>query len=123
MPPPSRLVVQTIKDVTVVTFTDTSVVDAQLIEGIKRELFDLVDQQKRGKLVLDMTKVQYLSSSALGVLIPLHEKTAKLKGRLVLCSVSPDIMKVFKITKLDKIFSFKNTASDALADFGVTVPA
>jgi anti-sigma B factor antagonist len=120
MPAPSRLVIQTIKDVTCVTITDSSVVDAQLIEGIKKELFELVDKQDRRKLTLDMSKVQYLSSTALGVLIPLNEKILKLKGSLYLCGVSPEIMKVFKITKLDKIFKFKNTEGEALSDLGVT---
>ena len=122
MPPQPRLVVQTIKDVTLVTFTDSSVIDAQFIESIRRELFDLVDKQNRSRLILDLSKVQYLSSSALGVLIPLHEKIKKLKGRLVLCGVNSDIRKVFKITKLEKLFAFKSTEGDALSEFGVTVP-
>lgn len=120
MPAQSKLVVQTIKDVTCVTFTDASVVDAQLIEAIKKELFELVDKQDRRKMVLDMSKVQYLSSSALGVLIPLNEKIVNLKGTLFLCGVNPDILKVFKITKLDKIFKFKKTEGEALSDLGVT---
>jgi anti-sigma B factor antagonist len=120
MPAQSKLMVQTVKDVTCVTFTDASVVDAQLIESIRKELFDLVDNQNRRKLVLDMSKVQYLSSSALGVLIPLNEKVLKLKGSLYLCGVNPEIMKVFKITKLDKIFKFKDTEGEALSEFGVT---
>ena len=123
MPPQSRLAVQDFNDVTLVTLNETSVVDLQLIENIRRELFDLVDKQNRKKLVVDLSKVQHLSSSALGVLIPLHEKTQKLKGQLVLCGVNPNIMKVFKITRLDKIFSFKRTESDALSEFGVTLSA
>ena len=120
MPAPSRLLVQSIRDVTMVTFSDSSIVDLQLIESIRKELFELVEKQNRAKLVLDLSKVQYLSSSALGVLIPLHELTKKLKGRLVLCGVSADIMKVFKITRLDKLFTFKALEGDALTEFGIT---
>ena len=120
MPAPSKLVVQTIKDVTCVTFADASIVDAQLIDSIKKELFELVDKQNRRKMILDMSKVQYLSSSALGVLIPLNEKIISLKGILFLCGVNADILKVFKITKLDKIFKFRKTEGEALAELGVT---
>ena len=123
MAPQSRLTVRNLKDVTLVTLSDTSVVAPQVIDSIKRELFELVDEKGCGNLILDLSKVQYLSSSALGVLIPLHEKTQNLRGRLILCGVSPDIMKVFKITKLDKLFAFKDTENNALADFGVTQPA
>ncbi|MCP4589128.1 MAG: STAS domain-containing protein [bacterium] len=119
MPPQSRLTVKNVHEVTIVTFSETSIIEAQLIENIKREMFALVEDQERSKLVLNLSKVQYLSSSALGVLIPLHEKTKERGGRLILCGVNQDIRKVFKITKLDKLFTFKKDETDALAEFGV----
>lgn len=123
MPSQSIIAVQNIKHVALVSLAESSVVAPQLIDSIKRELFALVDEENCKTIVLDLQKVQYLSSSALGVLIPLHGKLQTLKGRLILCSVNSDIMKVFEITKLNKLFIFKNTTSDALAELGVDQPA
>jgi len=121
MPITSRLLVQTIKDVTVATFTDASVIDSQHIEHIRRELSEMVDKQNRKRLILDMTKIHHFSSSALGILIPLRERIKALKGDLILCGLRPEICKVFKITKLEKHFTFRADESDALAALNVFV--
>ncbi|HOA75944.1 MAG TPA: STAS domain-containing protein, partial [Phycisphaerae bacterium] len=84
------------------------------------ELYDLVDNKARKKLVLDFTKVQFLSSSALGVLITLRKKAAAIKGDVVLCGLRKDLMKVFEITNLNKVFTFAPTEEKALAHFGIT---
>jgi anti-anti-sigma factor len=113
--------VQFIKDVVVVSFTDSAIIDSQIIEQIKRDLFDLVDKQNHKRMILDMSKVQHLSSAALGVLIPLGDKIKKNKGSLVLCSVSEGIRKIFKITRLDKHFKFCADEGKALSSLGVTM--
>lgn len=120
MPMASRLVVETVKDVTLVTFTDASVVDAQHIENIRDELYGLVEKQARRRIVLDLSKVQHFSSAALGVLIPLADKVRKIKGELILCSLKPEIRKVFKITGLEKQFRFADSEKEALSALGVS---
>ena len=54
MAPQSRLTVRNLKDVTLVTLSDTSVVAPQVIDSIKRELFELVERFG-GRVVLDAT--------------------------------------------------------------------
>ena len=121
MPATSRLLVESIKDVTVATFTDTSVIDVQHIEHIRRDLCAMVDQQNKKRLILDMSKVHHFSSSALGILIPLRDRIQKLKGELILCGLRPEIRKVFKITKLEKHFTFAADESEALSRLNVVV--
>ena len=121
MPATSRLLVQSIKNVTVVTFTDSSVIDTQHIENIRKELYEFVDRQNRKRLVLDMSKIHHFSSSALGILIPLREKIKKLKGDLILCGVRPEIRKIFKITQLEKHFKFADDEAAALAALNVVL--
>ena len=64
--------------------------------------------------------MQFLSSSALGRLILLQKSAASAKGRLVLCAIAKEIFEVFKITKLDKVFTVKEDAKAALKMFGVS---
>jgi anti-sigma B factor antagonist len=115
-----RLLINTLKDVTVVTFQDISILDALQIDEIGEELYDLVDKKDRRKLILDFANVKFLSSSALGVLITLHKKSTTAKGRVVLCSLRDDLKKVFEITRLDRMFTFCPTEEEALAVFGRT---
>jgi anti-sigma B factor antagonist len=116
----SRLLIQPIRDVTVVTFSDASILDAAQVQQLGEDLYDLVDNRARRKLVLDFSNVKFLSSSALGVLITLRKKSEEIKGRLLLCSLRPELRKVFKITSLDKLFEFYDNEEKALNALGVS---
>lgn len=117
----ARLLVQTLKDVTVVTFQDSTLVDAQVIEKVGQELNALVEKQDRRKLLLDMSKVTHLSSAALSVLLALRQHVEKAKGMLVISGLSPDLQKLFKLTSLHKIFTFAGSEQEALEKMGVIV--
>src|SRR5436853_1936463 len=69
-----RLEVEDIDDVTVVNFTDKKILDEQNIQVIGEQLFSLVDELGRRKILLNFSNVEYLSSAALGKLITLNKK-------------------------------------------------
>jgi len=119
MPRSSRLLVETVKDVTLVTFTDSTVIDLQHIDNIRDELLEMLVSRGCRKVVLDMSKVQHFSSSALGMLVEAAAAAKKAKGQLVLCGVQPEIRKIFKITKLEKQFQFAASEKEALSALGV----
>jgi len=116
----ARLMIHSMRDVTVVNFEDSSILDAAQIEAIGKALYDLVDVRNIRKLILDFSKVQFLSSSALGVLITLRSKCEAARGTLVICGLRKDLMQVFEITNLKKLFTFRSDEEEALAVFGVT---
>lgn len=120
MPDTPRLLIENVKDVTVATFQEISILDALQIDEIGEELYELVEQKDRKKLVLDFSNVKFLSSSALSVLITLHKKAVQLKGQVILCDLRDDLKKVFEITRLDKMFTFCPSREEALAVFGRT---
>ena len=116
----SDLIVYQIKDATVVTFQKASILDSLEIDQIGETLYDLVDTRHRQKLVLDFAKVEFLSSSALGMLITLRKKALAIKGKVAICGIKPQLKEAFKITRLDKLFDFYDSESAALAAFGIT---
>jgi anti-sigma B factor antagonist len=115
----SGLIVQTIQGVTSVTFNETAVLDAAVIDAIGRDLYALVDKQDRRRIVLDMSKIEFLSSMMIGVVINLYHKVTKLKGQLAICGLRPKLMQVFTITRLDKLLKFYPDENAALAAFNV----
>lgn len=121
MPRSGGLQVETLKEVTVVTITDATLIDLQHIENIRDDLLDLVVNQNRRKMILDMSKVQHFSSSALGMLVEASAAIKKIKGQLVLCGVQPEIRKIFKITKLDRQFKFAADEKEAFAALKVAL--
>ena len=112
-----RLEVEDIGDVTVVNFVDRRILDEQNIQIIGEQLFSLVDEVGRRKILLNFGNVEFLSSAALGKLIKLKKKLEEVKGRLILCNISPQIYEVFEITKLDRFFTIQQEEQEALQAF------
>jgi anti-sigma B factor antagonist len=104
-------------DVTVVNFIDRKILDEQNIQKIGEDLFSLVDELSRKKILLNFGNVEYLSSAALGKFITLNKKVQASGGKLILCNIDANIYEVFEITKLNKLFNIQKEEQTALQAF------
>ena len=68
-------------------------------------------------MILDFTGVPYLDSSGLGSLVSAYTSCAKSGRRVALTGVNKRVLKVFEITKVERIFLMVPTLSDALEAF------
>jgi anti-sigma B factor antagonist len=112
-----RLKVEYIADVAVIKFLDRRILDDPTIQAIADQLFGLVDNENQRKLLLNFEGVDYMSSAALGKLINLHKKLTALKGKVAMCNLIPQIVEVFTITKLDRMFKIFPNEEAALDGF------
>jgi anti-sigma B factor antagonist len=71
---------------------------------------------KSSLIVLDFTRVHHICSSALGVLVSLKRKIRNKNGELKLVLDDEDLLQVFEITMLDKVFDIYPTVEEAVAD-------
>jgi anti-anti-sigma factor len=117
----SHILINDYAGVTVVTFIDSSILEAVVIDQIAKDLFHLVDHQNKQKIILDFSKVRSMSSQGLGLLLTLNKKLAAIKGGLALCGIRPEIKKIFTITGLEKDFSFYPDDKSALSAWKVNV--
>ncbi len=111
------LMTQTNGDVVVIYFKDAKILDEVQILKISEELMNIATKACGGKLLLAFNEVEYLSSAVLGKLMALHKKCKADKTNLKMCELSPTILEVFKITKLNKIFSIYPTEDKAIAAY------
>ena len=112
-----RVETEEINGVTVVQFIDRKILDEQNIQKIGEDLFHLVDNEARKKILLNFGNVEYLSSAALGKFITLNKKVLAAGGKLILCNIDPNIYEVFEITKLNKLFNIQKEEQAALQAF------
>ena len=112
-----RLEVSEVGDVTVVRFVDRKILDVTNIHELGKELFALVEEQNKKKLLLNFTTVEFLSSETLGELIKLEKKVKQHTGRLLLSNIKPEIYEVFAITRLNKLFDIRDDEAEALKAF------
>jgi anti-sigma B factor antagonist len=113
---PPLAVVQN-KDVRVVEFTNSKILDEANIASIQETLNALIDEEQFPKLLLDFSTVDHLSSAALGMLINANNRIKQKNGQLRLCNIKPQIYEVFVITKLNKLFRIYPERAEALGSF------
>jgi anti-sigma B factor antagonist len=82
-------------------------------QALTSELLAAADAAK-GRLAVDMSIVEFMSSSALGVLVTVHKACNKLGGRLVVFGLRDDLVKLIKITHLDRLFTLASDEQAAL---------
>jgi anti-sigma B factor antagonist len=112
-----RIDVSKVGDVTVVKFLDKKILDETGIQELGAELFALVEHDNRKSIVLNFSNVEFLSSAALGKLITLDRKAKTAKGRLKMSNIRPEILEVFQITKLNKVFDIRGEEAEAISAF------
>lgn len=80
-------------------------------------LHDLLDQGKKN-VVVDLSKVNFISSSGLGILISGLTSLRKSGGDLKLAIISEKIEGLLSITKLNQIFDSYDSVDKAIESFG-----
>jgi anti-sigma B factor antagonist len=98
------------------------ILDERLIEPEQlKRLFDdleaLLGKREEQQVVLDFSAVRFMASAALGKLVALQKKCDEYRAKLKLCGVAPDILQVFKITKLNKVFDIQPDEATARKSF------
>ena len=92
-------------------------VDVYTAPQLKQQMIALLEGGAR-QVVVDLTQVEYLDSTALGVLIGGLKRLREIDGNLALVCPSPRIRRVFEITGLDKIFDMFNAVEEAQSSAG-----
>lgn len=98
------------------------ILDERLVEPeqVKRAFDDLtarLEKSEERQVVLDFAAVKFMASAALGKLVQFQKKCQEFQAKLKLSAVAPDILEVFKITRLNKVFDIQSDESTARKSF------
>jgi anti-sigma B factor antagonist len=88
-------------------------VDVYTAPKLKSRLIDLVDQGKF-KIIVDLEKVDFMDSSGLGVLVGGLKRVRSHDGSIALICNQENILKIFRITGLVKVFPIFESQDSAL---------
>lgn len=95
-------------------------VDVYTSPQVKQELVALAESGVT-HVILNLSQVEYLDSTGLGVLISGLKRLRENGGNLALVGPGMRILRIFEITGLDRIFDIYPTEQDALTKEGVTL--
>jgi anti-sigma B factor antagonist len=90
-----------------------SLVGGDETDELRGAVADFVEQGNK-KLVIDLSKVTYLNSTAIGVLVQAHTTYTRNKGQIKLCGINNNINNIFVITKLTMVFDIAETKDEAV---------
>lgn len=108
-------------DLTITTTAPTHEVRVVNVEGevdiytstqLKQEITDILASGTKFVL-LDLSKVEYLDSTGLGLLIGALKRLREIDGNLIIVNPSQRIVRVFEITGLYKIFKVYPSLAEA----------
>jgi anti-sigma B factor antagonist len=88
-------------------------IDLYTAPDLKQALTQAIEAGER-RIVIDLTDVSFLDSTALGVLIGAVKRLRSRSGALAIVNIDSSIAKTFEITGLDQIFTILPTREDAV---------
>ena len=83
---------------------DERLVEPALITRVFEDINEILGKSDEDRVVLDFKAVGFMASSALGKLVQINKKAKEFKVKLKLSGIVPEVLEVFKITKLNKVF-------------------
>ncbi|GBF40089.1 anti-sigma factor antagonist [Leptospira johnsonii] len=69
------------------------------------------------KIIIDLTEVSHICSTALGILVSYKKKFNSAEGDIIIVVNDDDLLQLFEITMLDKVFKVLPTIEDAFDEF------
>lgn len=84
--------------------------EAELMAG-----YDKAATDKTRNVVLNFTKLQYMNSSGIGLLVTLLVRANRSKQKLMAYGLTEHYRSIFELTRLDEAVSIHDTEDDALA--------
>jgi anti-sigma B factor antagonist len=103
------------QDVTVVT-PQVKRLDSAVAPAFKEAMLRVV-QDGHKRLVLDLDKVDFMDSSGLGALISVLKSLGG-NGVLGICNLKGGVQSLFKLTRMDKVFSISASTAEAVQKAG-----
>ena len=69
------------------------------------------------KFIVDLKKVPFLNSAALGVFLNIYKHVEQLNGRIVFSGLNSEVEKLLEITHLSSVFEVFRNVGEALESF------
>ncbi len=81
------------------------------------EAFNNLIKEKKFKLIVNLAKLDYISSAGLGTFMGVIDEIRDNDGDIVLTNLSPKIYKVFDLLGFSELFEIVDNETEAVAKF------
>lgn len=78
--------------------------DVGTVARVRPRLHEAVDSG-RGDLIVDLSRLEMIDATGLGVLVGTHRRAVGAERRLILRGVPPRVMRVLAVTRLNRVLT------------------
>ena len=110
----TRLVPAARKDGDAVVVSVRGEVDLNNSPELRSELFGILSRHSPKRVILNLSEVPYMDSSAVAVLVETLQKVRKTGGKVYLTNLQPRVQGLIEIARLGTIFVLAKDEAEAL---------
>jgi anti-sigma B factor antagonist len=89
-------------------------IDLQNSPELRSALLEILAQTSPRRLILNLSQVPYMDSSAIAVLVESLKRISKQKGKICLTNLQPRVKSLLEIARLDSIFLIAQDEADGM---------
>ena len=88
------------------------------LDGMAMRLQEELMRSNTKKMVMDCTRLKFMASSSLSVVVTLSRMAEQHKGLFAVCGLRNQLPQIFKLSGLDRFIRIYDTREQALAEMG-----
>ncbi|SFF94264.1 anti-anti-sigma regulatory factor, SpoIIAA [Desulfotomaculum arcticum] len=89
-------------------------IDISITDSLREDVDRALDNYGSGQLVIDLSGVDFIDSSGLGVILGRYKKVAGKGGKVFLAGAKPQVKKVLELSGLLNLMEEYNTAAEVI---------
>lgn len=108
---PIKFKIESFEDITIIKMP-MNAIDAGNILDFKTDIAPILD--KCDQVIFDMTRIKFVDSSGIGVILSCMRKLHSQGGSLAMCGVRQQLIPLLKLVRLDRIIDIYPTRKAAV---------
>jgi stage II sporulation protein AA (anti-sigma F factor antagonist) len=97
-------------------------IDTAEFDRLNESLLSELEGKPAGNWIIDLSRVNYMGSAMLGLIVNLRQQIKNIQGQLVLCALSPRLLGIFRTCCMERLFTIVRTREEALKLSGKNPP-
>jgi anti-anti-sigma factor len=90
--------------------------ESSWFDDLNKEMLGAIDARPGDRWVLDLSNVDYMGSTLLGLMVNIRQRIKQAGGQLALCCMSERLDAIFRACSLINIFTICKTRQQAIRD-------
>jgi anti-sigma B factor antagonist len=89
-------------------------IDSSDFDRLNESVLDVLGKEPGAGWVLDLSRVAYMGSAVLGLMVNIRQVVMKAQGKIVLCGMNDRLMRIFETCCMERLFKIVQGKPEAI---------